>query len=249
MTWASKRQTIILGAIVIAIIIILIPIVKPIVAPTATCFDGKKNGSELGVDCGGPCSKACSFEVSKVNILWALSFKVADGVYSAVTYVSNPNASFEAQNVPYTMKLYDDKNILVAERRSTIDIPAKSALPIFEGDIAVGKLIVKRVSFEFTGEPNWRRTDKGTPQIDISSPIVDNSGSAPKVTATIKNSTGNPIKNLPLVVIVYDENGNAMAASRTIVDFLAKNESTDASFTWLSPFSGTESRVEIYPEF
>ena len=94
MTWAGKRQLLILGSIAIVCIIILFPIVKPIIAPTPTCFDGKQNQGELGVDCSGPCQKICLAEALPVRVLWVRPFKVAEGVYSGVAYVSNPNPGF-----------------------------------------------------------------------------------------------------------------------------------------------------------
>ncbi|MDO8492698.1 MAG: FxLYD domain-containing protein [bacterium] len=247
MTWASRRQTIILGVLAIIAIAILVPLLKPVVAPPATCFDNKKNQGELGVDCGLPCQKVCPFEADKVAVLWVRSFEVAPGVYSAVAYLSNPNAYFEAKNVPYTMKVYDNQNILLAEHSGKINIPAKSTLPVFVGGINVGKLKVQQASFELKGELDWQRTDKGTPKINVSSPIVTTEGT-PKVTVTIKNNTDGLLKNMRVVAIVFDGEGNAIAASNTVIDKLAKNESTDVSFTWLLPFSSSVSRVEVYPD-
>lgn len=247
MTWAGRRQATILGAIAILVILILIPLLKPIIFPTPTCFDNNKNQSELGVDCSGPCKKICGAQASKVAVVWVRSFEVAPGVYSVVAYLSNPNTSYEAKKVPYTFKLYDDKSILLAERSGTTNIPAKTTLPIFEGGISVGKLKVREAHFELMGELDWQKSDAVTPKINVSSPIIESS-LTPKVTVTIKNNNSEEIKNLPIVAIVFNNEGNAIAASRTIVDKLAKNESTEVSFTWLSPFAETVSRVEIYPQ-
>ena len=156
MTWAGRRQAIIIGVGIIVIAAFLFPILKPIVAPNPTCSDGRQNQGELGVDCSGPCQKICSSEAAKVSVLWVRPFKVAEGVVSAVAYISNPNPSFEAKRVPYTMRVYDGKNLLVAERRGRTDIPAKASFPVFEGGIPSGKTEVKTAFFQFLDEPEWQ---------------------------------------------------------------------------------------------
>lgn len=247
MSWASRRQTIILGLLAIIVIAILIPLLKPVVAPPPTCFDGKKNQGELDTDCSGPCQKICSFEASKISVQWVRSFEVTPGIYSAVAYLSNPNAYFEAKNVPYSLKLYDDKRILLAERIGITNIGAKSTLPVFEGGINVGKLKVAQASFELKGELDWQRAPTQNSKINLSSPTIENE-ETPKVTITIKNNSQNLLRNIPVIAVVYDKNGNAIAASKTIVDSLAKNELTEVSFTWLLSFSANVSRVEVYPD-
>jgi len=247
MTWASRRQGVILGALAVIFIVILVPILKPVVLPTPTCFDNNKNQGELGVDCSGPCKKICAVEAARVSVMWVRSFEVAPGVYSSVAYLSNPNTSFEAKDVPYTLKLYDEKNILLAQRDGTVNIPAKTNFPIFQGGVSVGKLMVRESHFELNDEINWERTEDERPKLSVSSPIIDTE-EAPRVTVTIKNNNSELVKNLPIIAIVFNSEGNAIGASRTVLDKLAKNESADVSFTWLSPFGEKASRVEIYPE-
>lgn len=246
MTWAGKRQLIILSIFVIVIAAVLFLVLRPVVAPAPTCSDNRQNGSETGIDCGGSCSKACTFEVSKVNVVWARSFKVADGVYSAVAYLTNPNASFEARNVGYTMKLYDAKNLLVAERRGKIDIPAKASFPVFEGGININKAEAKSAFFILDDITLWQKTSIAAPKIVLGSPVIESEG-LPVVRTTISNDTAAPLKNLPVVAVVYDVSGNAMASSETIVDVLAKGASQQLVYTWMIPFSSEVGRVEFYP--
>ena len=83
-----------------------------------TCFDGKQNQDESGVDCGGVCEKVCSFQAVKPNIIWSRSFKVSEGIYNAIAYIENPNIRAEAFAVPYVFKIFDERNILISEKKA-----------------------------------------------------------------------------------------------------------------------------------
>ena len=60
--------------------------------------------------------------------------------------------------------------------------------------------------------------------------------SIPRVEANVKNNSTEEIKNIELVIAIFDGNDNAIAASRTFVESLKKNEETDIFFTWPKPF-------------
>jgi hypothetical protein len=247
MTWAGKRQLIITIAFLIIVAVVSTPIIFKAV-PNASCTDGKKNQGERGIDCSGPCVKICSNDAVSPKVLWVRPFIVADGVASAVAYISNPNPSYVAHNVPYVMKLYDEKNLLVAERHNVIDIPAKPSFPIFEGGLPIGTQTVKTAFFEFTSDPEWEKVNEVDLQnkINATAPRVENP-SAPRVYADIRNDSPKSLRDIYVVALVYNEEGNVMAASRTLVESLSKNETTGVSFTWLKPFESTTSRIEIYP--
>lgn len=246
MTWAGKRQLLIIGGATLVVLAVLYPVLKPVIAPTPTCFDNKQNQDELGIDCSGSCQKICASETSPIKVLWVRPFKVADGVYNAVAYVTNPNAEYAIKNAPYTLKLFDEKNILVTERSGNIDVPAKSAMPIFEGGIVVSKANVKEVFFELGENLNWQRGSQVKKKISVGAPILEN-GTTPRVLATIKNTTLDNLKNISFVAIVFDKKGNAQGASKTVVDFLGKNETTEVIFTWQTSFTNEIGPIEIHP--
>ncbi len=215
--------------------------------PNPSCTDGKQNQNERGVDCGGPCTKVCVQDVAPVANLWTRPFKVAEGVYSIVAFVSNPNTDVLARNVPYDMKLYDKKNILIAERRGVTDILPKSDFPIFEGGIQTNKAEVGEAFFEFSETPVWEKVQKEQPKISVGAPNVTTEGS-PKVVVSIRNESYEALKNVPIDVVVFNKEGNALGASETTVDSLKKNESAEVVFTWLLPFADEVSRVAVYPK-
>jgi hypothetical protein len=72
-------------------------------------------------------------------------------------------------------------------------------------------------------------------------------GTTPQVTADIVNSSPYDIKNIEISAVVYDEQDNAMAVSRTMLNFLAKDSRQQVVFTWPTPFPAKNKRVDILP--
>jgi hypothetical protein len=209
-----------------------------------SCFDGKMNGDERGVDCGGACELLCSAEVLSPTTLWSRAFKVADGVYSLVAYVQNPNTNSETR-AEYLMKVYDSRNILIGERRGVTFIPKNTTIAIFEPNFNVGMGVPARVVFEYTNELEWRKNESIPARILVTQNILSQQGQLPRVDGIIENVSDEVLERIEVIAIAYDTQGNAVAASRTFVDRLERNGTHGVSFTWREPF--TASRVEIIP--
>jgi hypothetical protein len=245
-TWGQRRQAMYIGTFLVIVLALVVPVILSAL-PKASCTDGRKNQGEHDIDCGGPCVTVCLSEVAPVANLWARPFKVADGVYSAVSFVSNRNSNVLAHNVPYTIKLYDKKNILIAERHGVTDILPKSDFPIFEGGIETGKTEVGEVYFEFNSAPVWERVTKEQPKLTVLTPTITLLPT-PKVVVTIRNDSAQNLKETLVDVVLFDKEGNAVNASETVLPALKKNESSEVVFTWLSAFSGEVNRIEVYPK-
>lgn len=247
MTWSGRRKTLYISVVVIVILAIIIPIGYKLF-PKPSCTDGIQNEGEQGVDCDGPCPKVCQDLTAAVQVLWTRQFKVSDGVYSAVAYVSNPNFSLYATNVPYTFKLYDDKNILIIERHGQATILPNTSMPLFEGLIQTGNRIPVRAFFAFDGAPVWQKIAT-QPKLEVKNSEIENASTSPRLQATLTNDTVLPIRNIQIVAVLYDINDNAIAASQTVLDVVAAGESEDVTFTWPHPFTAPVNRIEVYPKF
>src|SRR5262245_42578779 len=134
MSWASRRRaTYTTGAIVFFVILLGGPLVYWYLKIPETCSDGIKNGDETAVDKGGSCPLLDERLLSPHAILWARQFSVRDGSYNVIAYVENPNENAGVKVAPYRFRLYDDRNILVAEREGAGFIMPGTVTPIFEG--------------------------------------------------------------------------------------------------------------------
>lgn len=244
LSWSLRRQLLIAG---IAILFVLFVIALPtffVVYRAPSCSDGKQNQKEAGVDCGGPCSLLCKAAALQPIVHWQRVFPATGGVWNALAYVENPNLASGVRRIGYLFKLYDAGNILIAERRGETDIPPRKVFGIFEGGISVGERTPTRVAFEFTEAPPWDKTVSPNPELRISDHALSRLDTSPRLDATLSNANLFSVLNIEVVAVVYDGEGNAIAASRTQVGKLAPKTSVPLVFTWPSPFPGRPSRVE-----
>ena len=247
MSWASKRKTLyVLVAVVFLVIVLGVPSFFAVYrAPT--CSDGQQNQGELGIDCGGPCKNLCQEKALSPIILWQRVFKVTPGSYNAIAYIENPNVTAGASGVAYIFRLYDKNNVLISERTGQADLLPNKTFPIFESNVPAGQKIPTRVTFEFTKAPFWTTKDSLLPEIAVTGVVFSREDTTPHLEATIENRSVKNVANLPVVAIMYDTDGNAIAASRTVVDFLTKKSSLPLVFTWPEPFTKSISKKEITP--
>ncbi len=248
MSWASRRRALyLLGLIVAFAIIIGVPTFfflyeKP------TCEDGLQNGLEDGIDCGGECTIICSFSAADAITQWSRLFDVIPGVYSTVAVVENPNATVGAIDVPYSFKLRGADNVLVYEKKGIVSLPPKSVTPIFETGLQTGERIPTRSEFTL-GTPVWVRQEPVKHDISVRDQKIENEAVQPTVTAVLRNDTTNPVGEFAAIAILYDTEGNALHASRTIVDGLDALAETRVVFTWPQPLPGSVAQIDIIPLF
>ena len=202
-----------------------------------TCFDGLPNGDETGIDCGGSCSLVCSAQ-AQAPIMRSdpRIFKVVDSMYSAVAFIENHNINFEAPRVPYKFKIYDDNNKLLYERSGMTVLPKNKTIAIFEGNILIPRGEPKKAEIELPQNIVWIKNETEEPEIEIKNSPLLREVDAPRIEASVGNLSIIDLKNIELVAVVYDSRDNAIAASRTFINFLKKNEKTDIFFTWPKPF-------------
>lgn len=210
-----------------------------------TCFDNKKNQDEVGIDCGGACELLCQSQVIQPAILWSRAFAVIDGVYNVVAYVENPNFDIGTNAIVYLFKLFDEDNILIAERKGITFIPPNSVLSVFEGGIITGERVPKRTFFEFQGLPEWFKMYNPAISLIVENRVLSGAETLPKIEAQLRNKSTQDISDIEIIAIIFDENDNAIATSKTSVEQLRKETSSDIVFTWPEPFSAKVGKIEI----
>lgn len=237
-SWAARRRAVYLSATILILSAVSFAIFWKYWYRTPTCFDNLKNGDEIGVDCGGSCSLICSESVLKPIVKWdPRLFEVMPGLWSVLVYVENPNTNVDATYAPYRFVIYDSDNKILEERKGATILPKNKTIGIFEGSISLGGTTrPKRAIFEFDTNIIWSKDEKTKDDIAITHSPILRLESSPRVEANIKNNGIEEIKNIELVAVIFDGSDNAIAASRTFVENLKKNESTNIFFTWPKPF-------------
>lgn len=218
----------------------------------ATCFDGLQNQGETAPDRGGPCRLLDERALIPHVIQWARGFPVrpggeGTGAWSAVAYVENPNEGAGVQQVSYRFRFYDDRNVIIAEREGVSYVMPEGVTPIYEGSIETGNRAVARTFFEFMAPLVWQRAGNAIEHISVNGKAISGANQEPRVIAVAQNSDVRALKDVEFVAVVFDTQGNAIAASRTILPRMEPGEKYDLSFTWPNPFSVPVGRVDVLP--
>jgi hypothetical protein len=225
-------------------------IISPYTHPIPSCTDGVQNGTELGIDCGGSCPTACAFQVEQISILWSRVFQVIPGRYNAVAYLENHNQNAVIEKIKYRFRFADKNNIYIGKREGETFIPPAGKFAVFEPGIGLGNAVPVYTTFEFTETPVWINVSQdkiNQLKVTVSNIQLENQDTSPHLSATIKNNSLFTIPAVNVIALMYDENGNAVSASRTYIDVLKKEESQDVDFTWPEPITANIVTKEIIP--
>ncbi len=232
-------------------LIALVILIYPHFNKPPTCFDGKQNGDESGLDCGGSCQKVCTSQALQLITLWARAFEVTPGKYNVMAYVENQNRESGIPVINYEFKLYDADNIFIARQSGSTFITSNDRTAIFEAGVLTGNRVPARVSFEWKSVPAWQkvtRAQKNALALSAEDKVLSNPLGSPKLEATIVNKTLNDLRALDVYAILYDDTGNVITASKTLIDTLSKESSSDVVFTWPEPLPVRPARIDVFPQ-
>lgn len=248
MNWATRRRSLYISIIVVfAAALSGVPIYYLFFTDVPTCSDGRKNQDELGVDCGGGCERLCAIQIRTPAVLWSRSFKVKEGTYNAVAYIENSNFDAGVDSIDYVFQLFDDRNVIVAERRGKTFLTTNGLTPIFEAGIDTGNRVPVRTFFEFRSDPWWRKAQNAPGYTVSETHLTIKDNGLPRVDAIITNDTVSDIRDIEAVATIFGIDGNAMASSQTTIPLLGPRKSAALVFTWPTPLPGASSRVDVIP--
>lgn len=222
-------------------------ILTPKIFKRATCFDLKQNGKETGVDCGGSCSRLCKADVLEPVVLWSRAFKITENDYHLVAFIENRNKTSAVAEAKYEFRVYDSNNKYIGRREGQTFIPPNQQFAILESRFDAGENIIKSVSFDFVDELVWVKKDSKMDKlaIRISNIKIDNNKDTPSLSATINNDSIYDMGEFDVVVVLYDENKNAINVSKTKKPKLKNNSSLPVFFTWTEELSTTPVTQDI----
>lgn len=246
-SWASKRRFTYIALIAGFFILVLAYPAFSLLYKAPSCLDGKQNQDEAGIDCGGSCELLCAFEATDPVILWSKSLRVESGLYDAVAYIENPNVAAGIYSAAYRFTLYDDGGILIAERVGNTFINPKERLAVFEGRIDTGKRIPTRTFFEFVGPLQWVEAERKLPALSIQNQVFEDDNIRPKLRAEIVNNALDAVDAIAVTALIFDEDNNIIAVSKTEVDNLIPQSSKIISFIWPQPLQNKAIRIELIP--
>jgi Mg-chelatase subunit ChlD len=202
------------------------------------CFDAIMNEGEAGVDCGGKCVRICALSVTPPSIVWADSFKIADGQYNAVAYIQNKNSVAGTPALSYTFQLFDGDTI-VAERKGVTVLPPNSEYPIFEGRIQTNGKNVTNTKLVLDAADMWVPASLGREQFRTSNLNLSGVDVKPRLDVKIENTELTKADKIEVVATLFNDAGKAVTASQTFIDALEGRATKDIVFTWPNPIAKT----------
>jgi len=235
--WSTKRK-ITISVILATVLLIGVGILYALFfVSEPTCFDGIRNQNEINIDCGGVCQRLCKEQTADPIVLWDRTFNVDKNMYNVVALVENPNIQAWAENVPYQFRIFDQDNVELQTRTGQITIPPNDTFAIFKGRVELERP-PSRTVFTFTDAPQWIRAQGSYDirNIQVSNKRFGSLDSQPRLDVDITNNSIRSISNIEVVSIIYDNDGNAVGVSRTIIDELDDDETRRVSFTWPKSF-------------
>ena len=248
MDWSARRKIIYAFALFMLISVTSFYVLKDIIFPAPTCFDKKQNGYEVGIDCGGICAPRCSSEVQPLTVLWVRALKASETTYDLVGMISNKNIDNAAESISYTFTVYNVQGKVIQEIKGVTVAPVGGDFPIIHQSIVLPQ-IPRNVTLELQDGTHYKVKEKPTsPTLRITNERYE-AGSIPRVYATVQNTKRTTVTDLPVIVVLFDQNNNAYAVGGTIVPRLDKEQSEEVSFTWDDPLPSIPVRIKVYPIF
>lgn len=234
LSWRSRRQ----------LILVLIPLIPAILIAsyltyshfdTATCYDGKLNQGERGIDCEGPCAQICSARIINPEISNVDAYPTLPNTYNLGAVLVNKNEDLGVHNQEFAFLVYDDTGNLIHEEIVDYDIRPQSEMLIFSGPIKLDKKPVQ-VDLNLVGQYKWQKFDDSVNQdLQVENIALSDQEDSPEVSAVVKNVNRRYFRNVPIGVLVKDENDQVVSISNTVVD-LPANNNLEIQYTWPAPF-------------
>ncbi len=249
MSWAMRRRIIVfitLGALGVAF---AATVFISVTHQTPSCVDGVQNQNETGVDCGGSCTYLCTAQVQPPTVLFTKAVSNGAGRVDVIASIENKNATAAAKNVPYRVRVYGANQVVLREVTGTLDLPPAKTQPVFIPGLASTQQTVTNAFLEIdSAAPKWF-TLSADPRVvpKVSNTKLGGTNTAPRIEATLSNSSATPLFAVQVVVLVRDVEGNVIGASSTVLPTIPGQGAAVASFTWNGAFVGTATNIEVVP--
>lgn len=230
LSWAERRKLLFWGGIIVFLFSVLSAYGLFAFYREPNCMNNTQDGDERGADCGGSCARVCRADVILPVIHFVRTLEVEKGVWGAVAYGENKNTGAGSRRAPYLFKLYDERNLLVYERRGAAVIPPRKVFAVFEGRLFSGSRMPTRATFEFSEEPVFEKMTE--PEITINTKDFEANERGSSLQAVITNPTRDAVENIEVVALLFGPDGNVTGTSARLVKQLLAGSSAVLTFTW-----------------
>lgn len=249
MSWAAKRRFIILLLISAVIVAFFAILSVATFYDVPTCTDGFQNQDESGVDCGGSCALLCAADHQPPTVLFTKALSNGSGRTDVIASIENKNATAAVKNVSYEISLYGKGQVLIQESTGVVDLPPNVTTPLYVPGIVSGKQVVVGAFLAIDASTlRWFIPERDSRIV----PLVSNtkqSGTddAPRIEAILTNPSAMLLRDVRVIVLVRDEQGDVIGASQTVVPIILAQGQSTATFTWNTAFKNAPASIEVVP--
>ncbi len=207
----------------------------------SSCTDGTKNGKEEGLDCGAlACGKACEPAIMPINIISSQFFKTDSGDYDFVARLSNPNVSYGASRVEYSLDSFNYRGatyILPGQTGQTKWLVLTSLKSSQE--VTDTKLIINNAQWEKLDMPN------NTVSFVLRKKDYHLTQAGSELDAVLYNDSNFDFDKIDVAVILLDDAGRIIGVNKTdIRTFVSKSE-RGFNVAWPFALPGNATRQEV----
>ncbi len=250
LTWRSRRQLSYLGAVLGLVLgLSLLGYGVYWLSKPPPCHDGPIGEAPPGVPI---CWEGVlnPHEVSDLERVWVRKFSIRPGEYTVVARFRNPNMTIGTPSLRYFVDLWGvDNELLISRPGENFVNPGEEEVVLIETGVARpsdpgGE--VRRAEIRLDPNTPWMTNSRPLPEFRVSSRGFSNQTPA-RLQAEIANLSAEVYSGIEVVVVMYDEHGNAVTASATVVDRLEGYSSEDVHFTWPERITPEPERIEFYP--
>ncbi len=186
-------------------------------APIANCSDRLKNQNETGVDCGGACA-SCEIQKAK-EITTEGDIKVLNTgtVQALLAKIKNPNDNLIAERIEYEFSVTDDFGVAVERIRGRESLNPNEMKTLME----VGTYKKGEISFTILNVA-WKEKIEGSvlrkePFTFGDFSATENENGELELHGSIHNTTGVPVRNAELKVLLVNNLGTPVAGTKTVL--------------------------------
>lgn len=204
--------------------------------PKISCTDGIQNGKEEGVDCGTlACGKACEPAIMPINIISSQFFQTGQGDYDFVAQLSNPNVSYGAADLEYSLGSISGSSYILPGQTKWLVL---TALKIPNGVQGI-QLVINNAQWEKLDIPN------NTVNLTLRRQDYHPATKGTQLDAVLYNDSTFDFDKIDVAVILFDDAGNIVEVNRTdLRTFLSKSE-RGFSVAWPFALSGNVARQDV----
>lgn len=248
MDWSTRRKVVYGVAALFSLFAITAFILQDVFFPEPTCFDQEKNGFEAGIDCGGTCSLMCSTDIVPIAVLWARALPSSDGSYDLVGLIENKNIDNTPKSIGYTFTVFSDQGRQLYVYSGTTTISVEDEKPILITNQFVNG-IPGKVTLSLSPAYHYRAKDRPKMTLMKTLRIRYEEGDIYRAYVTVKNMTQKTFADLPVRVVLYDAQRNAVGAGETLIKLMGPEEEKEVVFTWNTPFVDPPASTVVYYDF